>query len=54
MVVNKIGAQHLDYGKNCQACGMEYETIKLLCDGCSERAYSEVGAKTYCDLATLR
>ena len=51
MVVNKIGAQHLDYGRNCQDCGLENETIKLVCDGCSEGEHSEVGAKAYCHLA---
>lgn len=53
MVVNKIGAQHLDYGRNCQDCGLENETIKLVCDGCSEGEHSEVGAKAYCHLANL-
>lgn len=51
MFVNKMGAQHLDYGKNCQDFGLENDTLKLVCDGCSEGAHSEVGAKAYCHLA---
>lgn len=53
MFVNKIGAQHLDYGKNCQDFGLENEALKLVCDGCSEGEHSEVGAKAYCHLAKL-
>lgn len=53
MIVNKIGAQHLDFGKNCQDFGIENEHRKLVCDGCSESEHSEVGAKAYCHLAEL-
>ena len=45
MFVNKMGAQHLDYGKNCQDYGLEKDCLKVVCDGCSEGAHSEVGAK---------
>ena len=51
MFVNKIGAQHLAYGRNCQDYGLEKEMTKLVCDGCSEGAHSEVGVKMYCHLA---
>lgn len=51
MFVNKIGAQHLEYGMNCQDYGLETANIKLICDGCSEGAHSEVGVKLYCHLA---
>lgn len=51
MFVNKMGAQHLDYGKNCQDYGLEKDCLKVVCDGCSEGAHSEVGAKAYCHLA---
>jgi hypothetical protein len=51
MFVNKIGAQHLELGKNCQDYGVENEIIKLVCDGCSEGEHSEVGAKAFCHLA---
>lgn len=50
MFINKIGAQHLEYGMNCQDYGLETENIKLVCDGCSEGAHSEVGVKLYCHL----
>lgn len=51
MFVNKIGAHHLEYGMNCQDYGLEKERMKLVCDGCSEGAHSEVGAKLYCHLS---
>ena len=47
MFVNKIGAEHLTMGKNCQDYGLEKEGIKLVCDGCSEGKHSEVGAKIF-------
>ena len=50
MFINKIGQQHLDYGTNCQDYGYSDEKIKLVCDGCSEGAHSEVGAITFCHL----
>lgn len=53
MVINKIGAQHLAYGKNCQDYGLEQANMKLVCDGCSEGAHSEVGVKMYCHLSGL-
>lgn len=53
MFVNKIGMQHLAYGKNCQDYGLELDNFKLVCDGCSESEHSEVGAKAYCHLAEL-
>ena len=53
MFVNKIGAQHLAFGRNCQDYGLEKETVKLVCDGCSEGAHSEVGVKMYCHLSEL-
>lgn len=51
MFVNKIGMQHLEFGKNCQDYGLEQDHLKLVCDGCSESEHSEVGAKAYCHLA---
>lgn len=53
MFVNKIGAQHLAFGMNCQDYGLEKDTIKLVCDGCSEGRHSEVGVKMYCHLSAL-
>jgi len=53
MFVNKIGLQHLEYGRNCQDYGLEKENMKLVCDGCSEGAHSEVGVKMYCHLSAL-
>lgn len=51
MFVNKIGAQHLEFGMNCQDYGLERAYMKLVCDGCSEGAHSEVGVKMYCHLS---
>lgn len=45
MVINKIGQQHIDYGTNCQDYGIEFDGMKVVCDGCSEGKHSEVGAK---------
>lgn len=53
MFVSKIGAQHLESGMNCQDYGLEKEHMKLVCDGCSEGAHSEVGVKMYCHLSGL-
>lgn len=53
MFVSKIGAQHLESGMNCQDYGLETERMKLVCDGCSEGAHSEVGVKMYCHLSGL-
>lgn len=53
MLVNKIGMQHLEIGMNCQDYGVEAGNKKIVCDGCSEGAHTEVGAKTYCHLANL-
>lgn len=50
MVINKIGWQHLEYGKNCQDYGFERKGLKVVCDGCSEGKHSEVGAKAFCHL----
>lgn len=47
MVINKIGQQHIDYGTNCQDYGIEFDGMKVVCDGCSEGKYSEVGAKDF-------
>lgn len=52
MFVNKIGTQHIDIGMNCQDYGLESEHLKIVCDGCSEGKHTEVGAKTYCHLAS--
>lgn len=51
MFINKIGAQHLEIGQNCQDYGLEKSNVKLVCDGCSEGKHSEVGAKSFCHLA---
>ena len=50
MVINKIGWQHLEYGRNCQDYGFEKKGLKVVCDGCSEGMHSEVGAKAFCHL----
>ncbi len=50
MVINKIGQQHIDYGTNCQDYGIEFDGMKVVCDGCSEGKHSEVGAKAFCHL----
>lgn len=50
MFVNKIGKQHLDYGRNCQDYGMITKKVKMVCDGCSEGAHTEVGAKAFVHL----
>jgi len=52
MLVNKIGMQHLEIGKNCQDYGFKNEHIKLVCDGCSEGKHTEVGAKSFCHLVS--
>ncbi len=53
MFVNKVGAQHLEAGMNCQDYGLQQDRMKLVCDGCSEGAHSEVGVKMYCHLSGL-
>lgn len=53
MYINKIGAQHLETGMNCQDYGFENGRMKVVCDGCSEGNHTEVGAKAYCYLASL-
>lgn len=50
MFVNKMGAEHLEFGKNCQDFGMVQGKRKLVCDGCSEGAHTEVGAKAFVHL----
>lgn len=50
MFVNKIGRQHMLEGMNCQDFGMVCEGRKLVCDGCSEGAHTEVGAKAFVHL----
>ena len=50
MFVNKIGRIHLEYGKNCQDYGMAAEKIRMVCDGCSEGAHTEVGVKVFVHL----
>lgn len=50
MVINKTGQQHIDYGTNCQDYGIEFDGMKVVCDGCSEGKHSEVGAKAFCHL----
>lgn len=51
MFVCKAGKHHLDYGENCQDYGMVQGNVKLVCDGCSQGAHSEVGAKAFVHLA---
>lgn len=53
MVINKIGQQHIDYGTNCQDYGIEFDGMKVVCDGCSEGKHSEVGAKAFCHLLKM-
>ncbi|MDE7478280.1 MAG: hypothetical protein K2M91_10075, partial [Lachnospiraceae bacterium] len=53
MFVNKTGSLHLELGLNCQDYGLEKEHLKLVCDGCSEGAHSEVGVKMFCHLSEL-
>lgn len=50
MFINKIGKEHLDTGRNCQDYGMDTGKMKLVCDGCSEGAHTEVGAKAFVHL----
>lgn len=50
MLVNKIGRQHVVEGRNCQDFGMVSEGRKLVCDGCSQGAHTEVGAKAFVHL----
>jgi hypothetical protein len=50
MFINKIGYDHLEYGRNCQDSGFIYNNIKCVVDGCSEGLNSEVGAKLFCHL----
>lgn len=47
MLINKIGALHLEYGANCQDAGRDLPGLKIVCDGCSEGLHSEVGAKLF-------
>lgn len=47
MLINKIGALHLEYGANCQDAGRDLPRLKIVCDGCSEGLHSEVGAKLF-------
>lgn len=50
MFVNKTGKHHLDYGRNCQDYGMATSKRKMVCDGCSEGAHTEVGTKAFVHL----
>lgn len=50
MVISKIGQQHIEYGTNCQDFGIEFDDLKIVCDGCSEGKHSEVGVKLFCHL----
>lgn len=50
MFVCKIGKHHLEYGQNCQDFGMVKGNRKMVCDGCSQGAHSEVGAKAFVHL----
>lgn len=55
MVASKIGNYHITHGINCQDFGFEYATksgitFKVVCDGCSDGAHSEVGAKLFCKM----
>lgn len=50
MFVNKMGKHHLDYGQNCQDYGTVKGRMKLVCDGCSGGAHTEVGAKAFVHL----
>lgn len=52
MLINKIGADHLESGMNCQDFGREVtDNFAVICDGCSEGKHSEVGAKLFCQLS---
>jgi hypothetical protein len=53
MLINKIGKDHLDIGKNNQDFGIDISSSKIVCDGCSEGEHSEVGAKSYCHLRNI-
>ncbi len=48
LFINKIGADHLLQGLNCQDYGFIKDNMKLVCDGCSEGRNSEVGVKIFC------
>jgi hypothetical protein len=50
MFINKIGYEHVLFGKNNQDYGLNLEKVKIICDGCSEGKHSEVGAKLFCHL----
>ena len=50
MFVCKMGKHHLEYGQNCQDFGMVKGNRKMVCDGCSQGAHSEVGAKAFVHL----
>lgn len=53
MFINKIGADHVEAGLNCQDYGRVVSpNLSVICDGCSEGKHSEVGAKLYCHLLT--
>ena len=47
MLINKIGALHLAYGTNYQDAGLCESELKIVCDGCSEGAHSEVGTNLF-------
>ena len=53
MVISKIGQQHIEYGTNCQDFGIEFDDLKIVCDGCSEGKHSEVGVKLFCYLMPI-
>jgi len=47
MFINKIGSEHVTYGKNNQDFGFEWQGFLCVVDGCSEGEHSEVGAKLF-------
>ncbi len=50
MILVKMGKYHKEFGINCQDFAADYENIKIVVDGCSDSAHSEVGAKLFCNL----
>ena len=51
MNVLKMGTSHKEMGINCQdATGQFGNRLKVVCDGCSEGAHTEVGAKLFCKM----
>ena len=50
MLLVKMGKEHKDGGINCQDFAIESKGFKMIVDGCSSCANSEVGAKLFCNL----